>query len=253
MKFLWSSSFVLALAAFSGDESIVVNASVEEPIIYDEHLEQAREIFNWIAGSTGGYVTPKQGVRRAVPGDVTTPLGVYATKRIEAGELVTKIPWENIIKSDDPDEEGQMCCGTVRSVAREMKLGNASKYAPYAIYLKSEPPNQIPSSWSKASQDLLLEVVRHNLIPPEDPLKWITEEWLGRCKGDPNDKVGIEAALLVVQRADDSIMVPAYDVSANGYCMIRNPPQMIVRFQNILIQFCSLFLLFFVFISFKGV
>ena len=145
---------------------------------------------------------------------------MYATKRIEAGELVTKIPWENIIKSDDPNEEGQMCCGTVRSVAREMKLGNASKYAPYAIYLKSEPPNQIPSSWSKGGQDLLMDVIANNVIPPEDPLKWIKDEWFKRCRGDPNDKVAIEAALLVVQRADDSIMVPAYDVSLLIICIV---------------------------------
>ena len=28
--------------------------------VEDRHLQEAQQIFNWISGSTGGYITPKQ-------------------------------------------------------------------------------------------------------------------------------------------------------------------------------------------------
>jgi SET domain len=193
------------VAVLAGVVSVASSADVVDP-----HLEEAREIFNWVSGSTDGWVTPKQDVRREIPGDITSPLGVYATKRIEAGELIVRIPWDNIIQSDNPNEDGQMCCGTVRAVAREMKLGNRSKYAPYAIYLNNEADSQIPSAWSDAGKQLLVDVLGFGL-PPDDPVHWITDDWYRRCKGDPSDKLAEKAALLVVQRSDDSIMIPAYD------------------------------------------
>jgi hypothetical protein len=184
-------------------------ASGEEEVS-DIHLEEARAIFDWMSGSTDGWVTPKQELRRAIPGDPTSPLGVFAVKRIEKGEVVVRIPWDTLIKSDDPDEEGQLCCGTVRSVAREMRLGNESKFGPYAVYLNNEPDNQIPSGWSKNGKLLLQHVLSKDAIPPQDSVDWL-DKWYDNCDGDPEDKIAAKAALLVVQRSDDSIMIPAYD------------------------------------------
>jgi hypothetical protein len=197
----------LALFAF-----VVASAAADDVpvIVEDKHLDEAREIFNWISGSTDGWVTPKQEIRRIIPGDITSPLGVFASKRIEEGEIIVRIPWENIIKSDNPDENGQLCCGTVQAVTREMKLGSRSKYAPYAIYLNGEPESQIPSAWSEKGKKLLKDILGVGL-PPDYPVDWITDDWYRRCKGDPNDKIAQKAVLLVVQRADDAIMIPAYD------------------------------------------
>ncbi|KAL3914815.1 MAG: hypothetical protein SGILL_005941 [Bacillariaceae sp.] len=178
--------------------------------VEDTHLQEAQQIFNWISGSTGGYITPKQELRRAVPGDTSTPLGVYAKKPIQAGEVIARIPWQTIIKSSDPEDEGQMACGLVRAVAREMKLGERSDYAPYAVYLNSEPYGQIPSAWSDPGKKLLVDVLQDHLYP-DAPVAWITEDWYGRCGGDPRDKISTKAAMLVVQRSDDEIMIPAYD------------------------------------------
>ena len=182
----------------------------DEAIVIDTHLQEAQDIFNWISGSTGGYITPKQELRRAVPGDLATPLGVYAKKPIKKGESIARIPWQTIIKSDDPEEHGQMCCGLVQAVAREMKLGPRSDFAPYAVYLSHEPDGQIPSSWSDKGKKLLADILQDHLYP-DDPVAWITEDWYGRCGGDPRDKVAAKAAMLVVQRSDDEIMIPAYD------------------------------------------
>lgn len=180
--------------------------------VFDQHLDEAKAIFQWVSEADDGYITPKLQVRRAISGDPKSFMGVYAKETIENGEPIVRIPWSVIIKSDDPDEqELQMSCGTVRSLAREIRLGNESKYAPYVVYLNGEADAQIPSTWSDAGQELLLEVLDGDSIPPRDVVDWIENDWFGRCKGDPNDVFGIKAALMVIQRADDAIMIPAYD------------------------------------------
>jgi hypothetical protein len=180
--------------------------------IVDRHLDEAKAIFEWVSESEDGYITPKLEVRRAIKEDPQSFMGVYAKEEIESGEPIVRIPWSVIITSDDPDDEGlQMSCGTVRSLAREMRLGSESKYAPYVMYLHGEADAQIPSTWSNAAQDLLLDVLDGASIPPRDSVDWIESQWLGRCEGDPNDVFGIKAALMVIQRADDAIMIPAYD------------------------------------------
>ena len=142
--------------------------------------------------------------------DPSTPLGVYAKRPIKEGEVIARIPWQTIITSDDPDEEGQMCCGLVRAIAREMRLGDRSEYAPYAVYLNSEPDGQIPSSWSEAGKKLLVDILQDQMYP-DYPVEWITKDWYERCGGDPRDKISAKAAMLVVQRSDDEIMIPGYD------------------------------------------
>eukprot|EP00537_Pseudo-nitzschia_pungens_P001155 CAMPEP_0172368666 /NCGR_PEP_ID=MMETSP1060-20121228/28638_1 /TAXON_ID=37318 /ORGANISM="Pseudo-nitzschia pungens, Strain cf. cingulata" /LENGTH=1266 /DNA_ID=CAMNT_0013093337 /DNA_START=265 /DNA_END=4065 /DNA_ORIENTATION=- len=178
----------------------------------DTHLEEAQAIFDWVSGTQDGFITPKLELRRDVPGDASSPMGVYATDTIETGEDIIKVPWSVILKSDDPREPAsQLVCGTVRTVAREMRLGADSKYAPYVVYLNNEADAQIPCWWSDGGQEFLEEILYGGTIPPTDPVGWIEDEWFGRCRGDPNDAIGVKAALMVIQRADDSIMIPAYD------------------------------------------
>ena len=203
MRLNVSSSTMWALWTLS---SLATTASAADGSV-DRHIEEANAIFDWVSGTRNGWVTPKQELRR----DENGFLGVYAKKRIEKDEILVRIPWENIIKSDDPNEEGQLCCGTVRAVAREMKLGEQSRYGPYAVYLNHEPDGQIPSAWTPQGKELLLEVMDGDAIPPEEPVHWLRHDWWGRCRGDPNDEISNKAALLVVQRSDDSIMIPAYD------------------------------------------
>ena len=178
----------------------------------DPHLEGARAIFEWIAASEGGIVSPKQEVRRAVPGNKNTPLIVAATERIEVGEIMVRVPWSHIVKPDNPDDDGQLPCTTATSLAREMKLGKDSQYGPYVEYLNGESPHGIPSVWSPKARELFEQVVGgKDDIPPGRATTWITKQWYGRCKGDPEDEVSTLAALMVIQRSDDEIMIPAYD------------------------------------------
>ena len=196
-------AMVAAVAPLQG-----VAASVQE----DFHLKEAKAIFDWVSGTQDGHITSKLELRRENPGDLSSPMGVYATETIQIGEEIVRVPWSVIIKPEDNREPpSQLVCGTVRNVAKEMRLGADSKYAPYVMYLNSEADAQIPSTWSRPGRELLLDVLDHDTIPPGNPVSWIQGEWFGRCRGDPEDEFGIKAALMVIQRADDQIMIPAYD------------------------------------------
>ena len=111
-----------------------------------------------------------------------------------------------------------MCCGTVESVAREMKLGESSAFKEYAAYLNAQASGQLPSGWDEASKDLLRKVVGGEShigageIYPDEPTEWLDYDWYTDCKGDRSDDVSAKAALLVVQRSDDEKMIPVYDM-----------------------------------------
>jgi hypothetical protein len=170
-------------------------------------------IFDWIHNSEGGFYNPKQTFRRDEQTGLT---GVFAKQRIEKNEVLLTVPWDLILKSDDQEEEGQMCCGTVASVAREMRLGDESKFAPYANYLNFQSIDQLPSAWTPAGQELLRSIVGREVdepeIPPAEPTEWLTNDWNYRCGGKRRDALSAKAAVLVVQKSDDFIMIPAYDM-----------------------------------------
>lgn len=105
----------------------------------------------------------------------------------------------------------------VRALAKELRLGNSSQYAPYVDYLAhalSEDEYTIPSRYSPAGQELLLRVTTvENRIPPVEAVSWIQEDWLQYCpESDPNDLLSIQAATAVLQRSDDALLIPGYDM-----------------------------------------
>ncbi len=177
-------------------------------------LVVSQEIFDhgvlqWIHNSPGGYVHPDQEFRMDPVSGVS---GIFATKLIPKGTVLCQVPWSIIIQSDDPNEEGQMCCGTVKAVAREMRKGNESDYAPYANYLLAQPESEVPSAWSDMGKALLRSLVGgtadDTLIPPVEPTEWLSSDWYGRCRGSRSDTIAAKAAILIVQRSDDTIMIP---------------------------------------------
>ena len=180
----------------------------------DTHLEEAKAIYEWVSKTKDAYVNPKVEVRREIPGDPSSPMGVYATETIEVGEDIVIIPYDILIETDNYKEPvSQLMCGSVRAVAREMRLGAESRVGPYAVYLNGEKEASIPSTWSKPAQDLLLQVLttdKGELLPPERPVNYV-REWAQRCRGDINDEIAVQALVMVVARADDAIMIPAYD------------------------------------------
>lgn len=202
MKLHWGAFLTTLLLAVSSPTTCI--AQEAETSVIDHGIR----VLEWIHNSSGGYVHPDQEYRLDSETGIT---GMFATKFIPKGEILLQVPWSIVLRSDDPKEEGQMCCGTVKAVAREMKKGNSSKYAPYANYLKAQP-SELPSAWSEKGQELLQALVggtvRKPEIPPEEPTEWLTNDWYRRCRGSRVDTLSAEAALLVVQRSDDAFMIP---------------------------------------------
>ena len=198
---------IFLLAAHVG-----VSSASEQPLAKPDDFG----ILEWIHNSEGGHYNPKQDFRYEIPGDPNSVAGIFANQRINEGEVLCEVPWDKLLKGDDPEEEGQLCCGTGTAAAREMRKGEKSEnYAPYAMYLNAQDYHQLPSAWSDQGKKLLQQIVggsvKETIIPPDEPTEWLDFDWYNRCQGDRNDTLSSKAALLVVQRSDDYYMIPAYD------------------------------------------
>jgi hypothetical protein len=177
-------------------------------------LDHAISIFDWVRSAPGGIYHPDQEFRKDTETGIT---GVFAAKDIPEGTVLVSVPWSHVIPSDDPTERGQLCCGLVERLKREWNLGKKSKYAPYIEYLKSntqQSQTALPTTWSMKGQALLQAILgpldQGEFIPPLEPFKWLTgvEGWFAECGGKSSDKVGIQAAFIVIQRSDDHILIP---------------------------------------------
>jgi hypothetical protein len=173
-------------------------------------------VLEWVHNAEGGFYNPKQDFRYETPGDPTSVAGIFANERIEKGETLCKVPWQRLLKSEDDSTEyeyGQSRCGS--AVAREMRKAENSEYAPYATYLNAQSEGQLPSAWSEKGKALLQEILGGTplepILPPDDATEWLDTDWYTRCSGDPSNKLATKAALLVIQRSDDGLMIPAYD------------------------------------------
>jgi hypothetical protein len=177
---------------------------------------------DWLNSLEGGYFNPKQEIRRWNRDDPSSYVGIFAKQLIEEGDVLAQIPWEYMISAEEFDTEDDddelttmLMCGTVRNLAAEMKKGTQSKHAPYVQYLLNQPEGQLPSGWSEEGKRLLVDILggeEYQQIPPAEPVEWLTEDWYEACHGDPEDTLSAHAAMLVVQRADDDLMVPIYDI-----------------------------------------
>jgi len=187
--------------------------------------------------SNKGYFNPKLEMRRVDPDDPNSHFGMFANQKIQADHLMLRVPSSLILGSGDDDEEiTAMMCGLVRNLHKQLVLKDESEYAPYVKYLlETQPPGQLPSAWSDEGKDLLMKVLGddkyttkigyenlrengdlglNNKLPPADPIGWIEHEWYKDCGGS-NDPLEEYAALLVVQRCWDDILIPVFDMMSH--------------------------------------
>jgi hypothetical protein len=202
----------------------------------DADVQHSASIVAWLK-TKKGYFNPKLEMRRVDPSDPTSFFGMFAKEDISEESLLVRIPNEIVLHSNDDDAEpSPMDCGLVQNLIDQIRLKDDSDYAPYVNYLlETQPPGQLPSAWSKAGQELFMQVLGHdnfsldealvtlsktgdlglkNVLPPTDPIGWVEHEWYGDCNGsdDPMEKY---AALLVIQRAWDDILIPIYDMMSH--------------------------------------
>ena len=222
----WLGLVILATIVDANDEDLLINPTCKNSF---SPTGLDRGILSWIDNVPGGYYNPKQEFRHADPNDPTSLAGIFAKERIEQGELLCRVPWEYIVVGAKKEfENEQLECSMVHVLSRELQLGQSSKFAPYVEYLNTQPLHQLPSVWSTEAQNLLLQIMGQSWeqndiyefeldddlvavsFPPVRMLSWM-EEWYDRCEGNPNDTWGRRAALMAILRADDAIMIPAYD------------------------------------------
>ena len=128
-------------------------------------------------------------------------------------------------KTTDKFRPFNLNCKTVQTLSEELKKGSESRFGPYIDYLNSQPKGQLPSGWSKAGKDLLLELLSHfpngvETLPPAWPLGH-TDDYREDCGIDATmfDPLDEHAYLLLMQRGWDDKMIPVFDMMGhrNGW------------------------------------
>ena len=112
------------------------------------------------------------------------------------------------IELEAMDDSMQALYDNLCLLAKEMRLGDESVYAPYVKYLNKQSRNQIPAVWSKKAKDMLRDLL------PEDSngVDWITDNF-HKCSGvNLNDPFDEHVVALTKQRSFDSAMIPLYDM-----------------------------------------
>ena len=196
-----SISGILLLLLASSFAAITANAGGAP-----QHDASVANLVEYFTTEMGVHYSPKQQIRYE-----NGMMGVFATERIEEGELLCSVPWNATINAGrrivDPPH---LVCDTVRNLAREMRLGEKSDFGPYVEYLLNQRVGQLPSAWSQPAKDLFHRVLDGPVLPPRDATNMLDIDWLRDCRGtdSPSDN---NAAMLVIQRAEDDLMVPVYD------------------------------------------
>jgi hypothetical protein len=189
-------------------------------------LTYASKLTEWLKQQEGGHFNEKQELRHAISGDPTSRIGIFATDKIEKGEILSRVPWKIIIDSiedeqdsDDEDEEElsspNHSCGTFRNLVNEIRAGHKSNVQPYINYLLSSE-TKLPASFSENGQELFAEILDkgederrpllEDLAPPFLEIEWAT------CGGRPTYPDELKAAEMIVQYSFNKLMVPTYDL-----------------------------------------
>lgn len=184
--------------------------------------KHAAALVSWLRES-GGFFHPNLEMRRVDPSDPNSRFGMFTKGPIPFEETMLTIPDSMILDSRGEDEEytSAMVCGTIRNLIEQLKLKDDSKYAPYVNYLlDTQPPGQIPSSWSDAGKKLFHKLLEGDdedddyiVLPPTEPTPWL-DEWREECDGS-DDPLDHYAALTLIQRSWDDILIPVFDMMSH--------------------------------------
>lgn len=178
--------------------------------------------------------------RRIDPLDFNSYMGMFVKEgvhvRVEQDEQILMVPKSCMISgkpaptSAAHNPDGYMECDTVHTLLRELRLGaDKSNYGPYIDYLLEQPHGQLPSSYSDAGKKLLDAVLGdkddddldEHLLPPIQGYDW-SDEWESVCNGSNHDAFELQAALLVIQRSWDTVLVPILDMINHGNGRLQN-------------------------------
>jgi len=163
----------------------------------------------------GGFMSSKLDIRRTDPSDLNSPMGIFATEKINKKEKILEIPRGEGGVVIETKEFEDLSCETAHKIIQEKKIGKGSQFAPYMEYLAGEPLGTIPSAWSDGGRLLFTKMLQNYSIggkplplPPAEPDDWF-DYWYEECKGGRAD---LDVVELVVTRSWDGIMMPIFDI-----------------------------------------
>jgi len=194
--------------------SFIVVLIQGNPTPDQDNVNHGERLIEWLR-SKGGYINPKLEIRRADPTDPRSRFGMFTNEKMKDSEDILIIPRECLITDEgtEYDKVEGMSCGTVVNLAKEMKLGDDSFYSTYVNYLLTEP-SKLPSAWSNVGKKLLTDMqfkFMRLALPPDGMVEWIQDEWRMQCEGSTNP-FEVNAALTVVARSWDNLLIPVYDM-----------------------------------------
>lgn len=179
-------------------------------------LELSIAIKDWVAGLEGGFFHKNLEIGYLDGSD--SRIGMFTTAPIAKDETLFSVPRNLLVTAgDDKKSYGGLWCPTARNLAKEMRLGDESRLAPYARYMLAQPYGQLPSHWSEPGKAMLNQLLSQdddndgNDLPPLAATEWIEQEWKEDCDGS-DDVFEQHAALLLIQRGWDDIMIPLFDM-----------------------------------------
>jgi hypothetical protein len=159
------------------------------------------ELYEWLIFH-GATISEKVEISTGPDPDWTIR-GLFATRDIEAGEIIAALPANVRIC-------GQTMCDLVYFLSEQLKFSNQSN--PFIKAVSQHDIDSIPSAWTDDERSLL-----SNLYPTDwtRHITWFVEA----CNGDTNDSTQFRAALLVVAHSHEfesetrsSCMSPLYDL-----------------------------------------
>mmetsp|Transcript_11539 Transcript_11539/g.13218 ORF Transcript_11539/g.13218 Transcript_11539/m.13218 type:complete len:1224 (+) Transcript_11539:116-3787(+) len=209
--------------------------AIEQELITDQ--------IEWLI-SKGGIFHKNLEIRHADPTDPDSHFGMFAKDDIYEDEVLIEIPRDCLITAgDDTGDYGGLWCPTAYNLIKEMRKGDDSAFAPYVKYLSAQSYGQLPSDWSDEGQSLFLDLVNQNDdddsndLRPAEPTNWLRYEWHRECGGS-NDPFEQNAALMLIQRGWDDIMIPVYDMMShrNGIWLNTKSNSVHKKSENIKVQ-----------------
>lgn len=201
---------------------------------YDKDVHHSNSLIAWLKAKKG-FFHPFLEMRRLDPKDASSMFGMFSTGDIKEGTLIIRIP-ERIIIRSPVTKPGFLNCGLAHTLVEELKKNGTSSYSPYLNYLiDTQLPGQLPSAWSNTGKEMFMKALgdenftmnrahvrlkrykdlgERNTLPPTDPISWIDHEWHQECEGGNSD-LEKYAALIVIQRAWDDLLIPVYDMMSH--------------------------------------
>eukprot|EP00978_Attheya_sp_CCMP212_P033726 scaffold137531_cov49-Attheya_sp.AAC.1 len=176
----------------------------------DETQNLQRDLIAWMR-SKDAFVSHRMEVRLEDPADPWSRYGVFATERIERGELLLSVPLELMIQGEArPNPTDSLNCDTIYELFEAMELGDKSHLAPYIRYLKSIPERILPEAWSDAGRELFEELVGNKLPPQPYQNKW-HQQYVDSCDGGDDQFEKWMVHLVAHFEIEEGFMVPYLD------------------------------------------